>query len=370
MQMIVMLVVGILLPILAIQKTGGFVELAREYPEKFDMFLPPEHVRFPWTGVFTGFLTVGLWYTCASQHIVQRVLSAKDEWHARMGVISAGYMRIVTPLFFVLPGIAAVKLFPNLEKPDHAYLMLVKTLIPTGLKGLVLAGMAAALMSTVSTVLNSTSTLLTMDIYKRVLRPTASDREQVVFGMISGAVVLAASILISFLYITSPETLFELVQRVFFYLAPPFAVVFLLGLLWRRANAAAAVATIVAGFVFLFFLQRGIWFTLPTGADVHWLPPLWDAIEWLTPYKRAYYHSALLMWMFCMVVMIVTSLATPAPPKEQVERVLWNRSYLELPAALRQQYGGWQDFRLWWLLFIVTVLAIFGFFMWFDLASV
>ena len=167
-------------------------------PEKFDMFLPPTHEQFPWTGVFTGFLTVGLWYTCASQHIVQRVLSAKDEWHARMGVVSAGFLRILTPLFFVVPGIAAFKLFPDLERPDHAYLMLVKTLIPTGLKGLMLAGMAAALMSTVSTVLNSTSTLLTIDLYKKLVRPQASDREQVVFGMVSGVVVLIASIFIAF----------------------------------------------------------------------------------------------------------------------------------------------------------------------------
>src|SRR3972149_10502219 len=114
LQMMVMLLAGILLPILALQKTGGLWQLAREYPEKFDMFLPPTHEQFPWTGVFTGFLTVGLWDTCASQHIVQRVLSAKDEWHARMGVVSAGFLRILTPLFFVIPGIVAYKLFPEL----------------------------------------------------------------------------------------------------------------------------------------------------------------------------------------------------------------------------------------------------------------
>ncbi len=200
MQMIVLLFAGILLPILALQKTGGLIQLANEMPEKFNMFLPATHERFPWTGVYTGFITVGLWYTCASQHIVQRVLSAKDEWHARMGVISAGFLRIITPLFFVVPGIAAVKLFPTLERSDHAYLMLVKTLIPTGLKGLILAGMAAALMSTVSTVLNSTSTLLTIDIYKKLLRPNASDREQVVFGMATGVAVLILSIYIAFSY--------------------------------------------------------------------------------------------------------------------------------------------------------------------------
>lgn len=364
LQMMVMLVVGILLPVLALQKTGGLWQLAEEYPQKFDMFLPPEHEQFPWTGVFTGFLTVGLWYTCASQHIVQRVLSAKDEWHARMGVVSAGFMRILTPLFFVVPGIAAIKLFPHLEKPDHAYLMLVKTLIPTGLKGLVLAGMAAALMSTVSTVLNSTSTLLTMDLYKK-LRPAASDREQVLFGMGSGVVVLVASIFIAFLYIEQSDTLFQLVQRIFFYIAPPFAVVFLLGLLWRRANATAAVATIVSGFVFLMLLQKGIRIPLTETVIV---PPLWDAIAWLTPYKRPYYHSALLTWTFSMMVMIGVSLSTAPPPREQVERVIWNRSFLSLPPDEQARYSGWKDFRLWWLIFILSVLSIYAFFLWFDVS--
>src|SRR3954454_13609558 len=125
MQMMVLLFAGILLPILALQKTGGVFPLAHEMPEKFDIFLPMTHPRFPVTGVFTGFLTVGLWYTCASQHIVQRVLAAKDEWHARMGVVSAGYMRILTPLMFAVPGLCAIKLFPHLNRPDEAYLALV-----------------------------------------------------------------------------------------------------------------------------------------------------------------------------------------------------------------------------------------------------
>jgi SSS family solute:Na+ symporter len=364
LQMIVMLTVGLMLPILALRKTGGLWQLAREHPQQFDLFLPTTHEQFPWTGVFTGFLTVGLWYTCASQHIVQRVLSAKDEWHARMGVVSAGFLRILTPLFFVLPGIAAVRLFPDLPKPDHAYLLLVKTLVPTGLKGLVLAGMAAALMSTVSTVLNSTSTLLTMDLYKK-LWPSASDRQQVVFGMMSGVVVLVASVFVAFLYIESPETLFQLVQRIFFYIAPPFSVVFLLGLTWRRANAPAAVTTIIGGFLFLLLLQKGI--RVPLTETVI-MPPLWDALAWLTPYKRPYYHSALATWVFCMIVMIATSLVTAPPPREQVERIIWNRSYLNLPADERQRYRGWKDFRMWWSIFVATVLAIYGFFLWFDLA--
>jgi SSS family solute:Na+ symporter len=363
MQMIVLLFAGILLPILALVKTGGLGPLAREYPEKFDVFLPPTHEQFPWTGVFTGFITVGLWYTCASQHIVQRVLSAKDEWHARMGVVSAGYMRILTPLFFVVPGIAAIKLFPHLEKPDQAYLMMVKSLIPTGLKGLILAGMAAALMSTVSTVLNSTSTLLTIDLYKKVLRPTAGDREQVLFGMVSGVAVLVASIFIAFSYIENPEALFRQVQRIFFYIAPPFAVVFLLGLLWRRANAVAAATTIVSGFLFLLWLQEGVSFRGMT-----YVQPLWDSIPWLTPYRRAYQHSALLTWVFCMIVMCGTSLLTAPPPREKVDQVIWNRSYLSLPPEERARYSGWKDFRIWWLGFVAAVILIYGYFLWFQLS--
>jgi SSS family solute:Na+ symporter len=369
MQMMVLLFAGILLPILALQKTGGLYQLAHEMPDKFDIFLPTTHPRFPVTGVFTGFLTVGLWYTCASQHIVQRVLSAKDEWHARMGVVTAGFLRILTPLFFAIPGIAAVKLFshPPLEKADDAYLMLVKTLIPVGLKGLVIAGMAAALMATVSSVLNSTSTLLTMDIYKRLLRPQASDREQVLFGMIAGIVVLVISVFIAFAYIQSKESLFVLVQQVFFYIAPPFAVVFLLGLMWRRATAPAAVVTIISGALFLRLLKWGIHLSIPSVFTLD-IPPLWDAITWLTPYKEAYQHSALLSWLFCMIVMIATSLVTAPPPPEKVDRIIWNRSYLNLPPDERERYSGWKDFRIWWLLFVVSVLAIYGFFLWFDLS--
>jgi SSS family solute:Na+ symporter len=203
-----------------------------------------------------------------------------------------------------------------------------------------------------------------MDLYKK-LRPSASDRQQVVFGMGSGVVVLVASVFIAFLYIESPETLFQLVQRIFFYIAPPFAVVFLLGLVWRRANATAAVVTIVSGFGFLVLLQKGIWMPL---ADAVVLPPLWDAIEWLTPYKRAYYHSALATWIFCMIVMIAASLLTAPPPREQVDRIIWNRSYLRLPDELRARYRGWKNFVVWWLLFIATVLSIYGFFLWFDLS--
>src|SRR5688572_10332170 len=308
-QVGLLLTAGILIPVLGLlhPEVGGLPNLMHEFPDKFQVFLPPTHERFPVTGVFTGFLTVGIWYSCTSQHMVQRVLGAKDEWHARMGVVGAGYLRIVTPLFFVLPGIIAFKLFPNLPRQDLAYLELVKELIPTGLRGLILAGMAAALMSNVSSVLNSASTLATMDLYGKLVRPEASEKELVRFGRISGVAILVVSMLIGYYYSLQGESLYVQLQRVFFFLAPPFAVIFTVGLLWRRATATAALWTIGLGFAFTAFL---VFYAFPY-------------VDWLRPY-RTYQHPALVAWVFCMLVMIVVSLLTRPPPAESVDGIIWS----------------------------------------------
>ena len=350
MQMVLLLVAGILVPVLALKHAGSLAPLLQSDPEKFQVFHPPTHKPFPFTGVFTGFLTVGIWYSCTSQHIVQRVLSAKDEWHARMGVVSAGLLRIITPLFFVLPGLAAIKLFPNLDRPDQAYLALVTNYVPTGLKGLILAGLAAALMSTLSTVVNSTSSLLTLDLYKQVKRG-ATEEQQLRFGRWSSVGVFIIGVLVALVFAANPETpLFIKMQDVFFYLAPPFAVIFTLGILWRRGNAIAAVTTIVTGFLFTWVLD--VW--------------LFPGIALLTPYNT-YLHRALLAWFFCMAVMIVTSLLTAPPPREKTDGIIWSRRYASLPAEEAARYRGWQDFRVWWLLFIAIVLSIYAFFLWFRI---
>ncbi len=350
MQMFVLLGAGVLVPILALAHAGSLLPLVHQFPERFQMFHPPTSKPFPFTGVFTGFLTVGIWYSCTSQHIVQRVLGAKDEWHARMGVVCAGFLHIITPFFFVLPGILAFKLFPDLKRPDHAYLVLVKELIPSGLKGLIFAAMAGALMSMLSTVLNSTSTLLTMDLYKKLLRPNVTEAQQVFFGRLSGSIALMVSVVIAFSFTTSSTPLFVKVQNVFFYIAPPFAVIFTLGILWRRANATAALATIISGFGFTWVLDA-------------WLFP---CISFLTPYNT-YLHRALLAWVFCMTVMVVVSLLTRAPAPEKIEGIIWSRHYASLPPELQQRYRGWKDFRIWWLLFVGIILSIYSFFIWFRL---
>ncbi|MSV28909.1 MAG: hypothetical protein EXQ52_09220 [Bryobacterales bacterium] len=344
MQMIVILAGGLMVPILGLIKTGGVLPLMREFPEKFVLFHPPSHPVFPATGVFTGFLSIGLWYNCASQHIVQRCLGARDEWHARMGVVAAGFLQICVPFLFVLPGIIAWKLHPGLERPDYAYLVLIRDLIPSGLRGLILAAMAAALMSTLSSMINSTSTVVTLDLYRRLLRPEATERQQVRVGQWSGALALAAGVGIALYYATLKDSfLFILIQDVFAYIAPPFAVIFAAGILWRRANATGALASVVLGLPFSYLLRN----LLAPGIN--------------------YLHRALFAWMFCVAVMVTVSLVTRAPEAKVVDGMIWNFRYAQLPAELAARYSGWRDFRVWWLAFVVVVIALYTFFFWFGL---
>jgi SSS family solute:Na+ symporter len=356
MQMWVLLVGGLMVPVLGLWKIGGLHKLIIEHPDKFQVFLPPTHERFPFTGVFTGFLSVGIWYSCTSQHIVQRVLGAKDEWNARIGVILAGFLHILTPFFFALPGIIAIVLFPELGKtpgtrPDQAYLLLVQELIPVGLRGLILAAIAAALMSHLSTVLNSASTLVTMDFYKKV-QPQSTERQQVVFGQIAGSLLLLLGVVFAVYYAMHPEQpLFVRIQNVFFWLAPPFAVIFTLGLLWKRANATAALWTIALGFAFTGFLQW--WF---------------DHNKWILKYfSDTYQHRALFAWIFSMAVMIIVSLLTAPPPLEKTEGIIWSKKYARLPADEAAKYTGLRDYRLWWALFVGSVLVIYLVFLVFRL---
>jgi SSS family solute:Na+ symporter len=342
MQIIILLFAGFLVPILALRHAGDLTAFAQQHPEHFQVFKPVTHKPFPFTGVFTGFLSVGIWYSCTSQHMVQRVLAAKDEWHARVGVVCAGFLHVIIPFFFIVPGIIALKMFPELSRPDQAYLVLVKELIPSGLKGLLLAGMAAALMGHVATVLNSASTIITLDLYKKLMRREVTDKEQVRIGRWSGAAVLIASMWIAIGFTQSDTTLFENIQTVFFFIAPPFAVVFTLGILWKRANGIAAVATMVAGFLCSWVLFQ---------------------FEVLGKYNT-FNHRALATWICSMLVMIVVSLLTPAPADEKIKGIIWNRSFLQLPPEERAKYRGFKDWRVWWGLFVGIVLAIYGFFLW------
>src|SRR5512141_982369 len=183
-QTLVLLTGAIALTIIGMDKVGGFAGLRAAVPESyFHMIKPISDPDFPWTGIFLGAPILGIWYWCTDQVIVQRVLSAKDEGHAKAGTIFAGFLKILPVFLLVIPGLIAYALYRDLFKfgphgevlnGDIAYPTLILNLLPTGLVGLMIAALLAALMGAMSSVFNSTSTLVTLDFYKK-LRPEATE---------------------------------------------------------------------------------------------------------------------------------------------------------------------------------------------------
>src|SRR5689334_19594341 len=183
MQAVVLIIGSAVLAVIGLQAVGGWSGLeARVPPDFFSMWKPINHPDFPWTGIVFGAPILGVWYWCTDQHIVQRVLAAKGITEARRGTIFAGFLKILPVFIFVLPGIIAAALFADVHSAaDTAYPSLVTRLLPAGFKGLVLAGMLAALMSSLASAFNSCSTLLTWDVYRK-WRPSASEAQLVKVG--------------------------------------------------------------------------------------------------------------------------------------------------------------------------------------------
>ena len=159
---------------------------------RLTVFQPPDHPLTPWTGTFFGFLAVGVWYGVMNQFIVQRVLGARDIWHARMGMVMAGYAKLFLPLIIVLPGLILFARHPEFmlgdwadanHRADGGFVVLVREFFPAGLRGLLLAVLICAVQSTVSSVVNATAAILTFDIYVPLINPEASEKQKVRFGI-------------------------------------------------------------------------------------------------------------------------------------------------------------------------------------------
>ena len=170
------------------------------------IFQPISHPTHPWPYMVVGFLSVSIWYNVLNQFMIQRVLGAKDMYHARMGIVFAGYLKILMPVIVVIPGLILFAKYPEgmlLSWPevkvnaDQGYVRLVRELVPAGLRGLLLAALFGAIQSTVNSVLNSTATVFTLDIYKRIFIPSATESRLVRVGVISSAVILFISVMIA-----------------------------------------------------------------------------------------------------------------------------------------------------------------------------
>lgn len=306
--------------LLGLDAVGGWDGLRATTPDGFfDMWKPASDPDFPWMGILFGAPILGVWYWCTDQFIVQRTLSAKDVDHARRGTIFAGFLKLLPVFIFVLPGVIAYALleqgaisFPTgLDgRPDFnaALPTLVGALLPIGLRGLVVAGLLAALMSSLSSVFNSCSTLITWDVYKK-MNPGASERRLVWVGRLS-TVALVVLGLAWIPFVEAAEGgLYVYIQSIQAYISPPIAAVFLLGLFWSRLNAPGALASLLTGLV-LGMLRLVLEVVAGTGAELGGLA------GWIVGVNFLYY--AILLFAVCTVVFVAVSLATAPPPAEQI----------------------------------------------------
>ena len=310
MQMFVLVGGAVAVTLIGLNELGGWSEMTRTAgPGFMDLWKPMSDPNFPWTGILFGAPILGVWYWCTDQFIVQRTLAAHNEDHARRGTIFAGYLKLLPLFIFVLPGIVAYSLSQRgdlaLAHPDQALPALVGSLLPAGLRGLVVAGLMAALMSSLSSVFNSTSTLVTIDVYKK-LRPVSSERQLVLVGQVTTAVLVGFGLLWIPVMKNISSQLYQYLQSVQAYISPPIAAVFLIGVLWKRVNATGAMAALLSGFV----LGMGRLAAELGKENLSGLLLSFASMNFL--------HFAIFLFVVCTVILIVVSLLTPAPAPERV----------------------------------------------------
>jgi solute:Na+ symporter, SSS family len=310
MQMFVLIAGAVTVTVMGLSALGGWEAMTQTAgPEFMNMWKPVSDPDFPWTGILLGAPILGVWYWCTDQFIVQRVLSARDQHNARAGTIFAAYLKLLPLFLFVIPGVIAYSLAQrgqlHLASPDQALPALVGTLLPAGARGLVVAGLLAALMSSLSSVFNSCSTLITWDVYKQ-LHPEATEARLVWVGRGSTLVLVVLGLMWIPFMANISDRLYQYLQSVQAYISPPIAAVFLLGVLWPRGNAKGAMAALLTGFVL--GMARLVLELNRTGLDG--VLAAFAGINFL--------HFAVLLFTICTLVLLGVSLATAAPPDAKV----------------------------------------------------
>ncbi len=304
---------GVILTIAALSQpaVGGLSGLVEKLPPSFfSVWKSVSDPDFPWTGILFGAPILGVWYWCTDQMIVQRTLAADNLKSARTATIFAGFLKILPVFILVLPGLAGRILFAD-TAPNNMYAKMVESLLPSGIKGLVVAGLLAALMSSLSSVFNSSSTLAVMDFYRNY-RPKASERELVRAGQAVTVVLVIVGVLwLPFIGRMSSQ-LYVYLQSVQAYISPPIAAVFILGLLWKRLNGQGALTALLCGFA-----MGALRFVAELGYKSEW--------GWVTGHPLLvqfatinFLHFAVLLFLASSVLLVAVSLFTQAPSAQNL----------------------------------------------------
>jgi SSS family solute:Na+ symporter len=316
---------------------------------RLTVFQPPDHPLTPWTGTFFNFLAVGVWYGVMNQFIVQRVLGARNIWHARMGMVMAGYAKLFLPLIIVLPGLILFSRHPEFmlgnwadanHRADGGFVVLVREFFPVGLRGLLLAVLICAVQSTVSSVVNATAAILTFDIYVPLINPAASEKQKVRFGIWASMLAILAGIAMAIAISRMSAGIYQYMQTINALVAPPFAAILWVGLLWKRTNGAGAIAAIVAGFA--------------TGLAFKLIGYLWAMPGWFYPFGNQSPVCLLVSVLACIAGTLIHPAPTPGTQENPV--TFWNSG-----ETLRTGLGDrWYSSVVFWagLSLVLTLAAM------------
>lgn len=304
LQALLILAGGIVISVLAWEAVPSWeAVVAAAPPGALSLMQPADDPVMPWPGIGGVFL-VGLYFWCTNQFIIQRALGAHTLDDGRWGALFAGLLKLPNLFILILPGVLATALYPDLQNPDLVFPMLAFDLLPVGLRGFMLAVLAAAMLSSLEAILHSASTLFTMDF----VEPARPDLDTEALARWGRAATLAFMV---FAVIWTPQigrfpTLWQYLQSILSYLTPPVVAVFVLGLFWRRANAAGALAGLLLG--------------APLGIVG------WAAVELMGLMEIQYLYAAIVMFGLGVLLVVGASLATPAPNDSDIEGHLWHRS--------------------------------------------
>jgi len=307
---------GIVLFFVALNRVeGGWAAMVQANADRFHLYRPIDHPKAPFLGLVTAVCGVILFYQAGNQVMIQRVLGARSTWDGYMGIIFAGFINFLRPLVTCFLGLIVWHLInvehlaEPLEKQDHAFSFALRTLAPAwGLRGIVLAGFLAAVMSTLSALANSTATLFALDVYKKLLNRRAGDAQIVRIGRIASLASLVAAAAAA----PAVERLggiFTYFQTGVTYLATPFLSALLLGIFWKRANYAGGIFAVVGGIVIQAGVVVGFW---RAGYSLHWL------------------YLAFFAQVLTLAGAVIVSLMTSPPPQALWEPFQWSPSLLRV----------------------------------------
>lgn len=347
-QTFILLFGSALVTLIGLGRLGGWSALvasAAPHADQFALWRPNTDPNFPWLGVMIASPVVGIWYWCTDQYIVQRTLAARSLTDARRGAIFGGFLKIWPVMIFLVPGMIGFALHQKglMVIPSRAdggllgdavFATMVQSLLPVGLRGLVVAGLLSALMSSLASLFNSCATLFTVDIYEK-LRPGQSERTLVAVGrMATAAVVVCGLIWVPIMKkISEANTgLYDYLQNVQGFLAPPITAVFLLGLFWRRTTSTAALTGLLVGFA-LGMIKLTVQTMVRGGSG---FGP--DSLLGAFGAYNAYYFSGVL-FVFSAILVITVSLMTRPPAAAQVEGLAYGFQTPQQRAENRASWG-------------------------------